>query len=100
MANVKKKSAGAEGTSLSEEKKVLTVVYIGPTVRKIALPNSRIFRNGLSAECNKLLAVVPGAKHLFVSIADYAEATKRLTDKTSVEAVMYSRVVDVLKELK
>lgn len=98
MASKSKKSASADGVATPE--KLAPVIYIGPTISQISLLNHCIFRGGLSAECEKLLTVVPGAKHLFVPTADFAAATSRLSDKTSVESVMYLRVVSALKEIK
>lgn len=53
----------------------------------------------MSVECEKLISVISGAKQLFVTTADFADAEKRLSDKTSVEAVMYSRVFAAMKEI-
>lgn len=99
MAN-DKKAAKAEGIVAPKEKVIPTLIYIGPTISQISLMKHKIYRNGLSVECEKLISVVPGAKHLFVTTADFADAEKRLSDKTSVEAVMYSRVVSEMKEIK
>ncbi|MBG6243589.1 MAG: hypothetical protein EKE20_18165 [Candidatus Symbiopectobacterium sp. Dall1.0] len=77
-----------------------TVIYIGPTIAQIPLLKHTLYRNGLPSECEKLLSVVPGAKHLFVTTADFADAEKRLADQTSVEAVMYSRALSAMKEIK
>ncbi|HBV6392398.1 TPA: hypothetical protein MD292_002578 [Klebsiella aerogenes] len=99
MSTIKKKSVKSEGDS-TPEKKERTVIYIGPTIRQISLLQHRLFRNGLSDECQKLLTVVPGAQHLFVATADFSTAKKNLQDKTSVESVMYARVVSAMKEIK
>ncbi|OUE50263.1 hypothetical protein [Citrobacter amalonaticus] len=99
MSTIKKKSVKSEGDS-TPEKKEKTIIYIGPTIRQISLLQHRLFRNGLSAECQKLLDIVPGAKHLFVATADLSTAQKNLLDKTSVESVMYARVVSAMKEIK
>ncbi|MEG0869812.1 MAG: hypothetical protein RSG77_22640 [Hafnia sp.] len=95
-----KKSAKAEGVATSKKGLVPTLIYIGPTIPQISLQKHKIYRNGLSVECGKLTDVLPGAKHLFVTTADFADSEKRLSDKTSVEAVMYSRVVAIMKEIK
>ncbi|EAW0638103.1 hypothetical protein NWI74_004358 [Salmonella enterica] len=94
-----KKTAKAAGAATLKKENIPTLIYIGPTIPQISLLKHRIYRNGLSAECEKLISVIPGAKQLFVTTADFADAEKRLSDKTSVEAVMYSRVFAAMKEI-
>ncbi|EDO2903775.1 hypothetical protein ABLX97_004619 [Salmonella enterica] len=94
-----KKNEKAAGAATPKKEPVPTLIYIGPTIPQISLLKHRIYRNGLSVECEKLISIIPGAKQLFVTTADFADAEKRLTDKTSVEAVMYSRVFAAMKEI-
>lgn len=100
MANGKKKVTQSDFDAVVKDKPVETLIYIGPTISNISLSNRRTFRGGLSPECERLIKVVPGAKHLFVRTSDFADAEKRLADKTSVEFAMHSRILAAMKEIK
>ena len=96
MANKKSSKEDIE----KKEDVAQTFVYIGPTIPQLSILKHKLFKNGLSPECKKLIAHIPGAKCLFVATSDCADAEKRLPDKTSVEYVMYSRVSSSIMEIK
>ena len=95
MANKKSSKEDIE----KKEDVAQTFVYIGPTIPQLSILKHKLFKNGLSPECEKLISHIPGAKCLFVETSDFADAEKRLSDKTSVEYVR-TRVSSSIMEIK
>lgn len=82
------------------ESKPSPVVYIGPTLRGLGLTNGTIFKNGHADIAAKIDCFVKGAHILFVTTSKFAKSTADLSDKTSVMAVMHSRVVAKAGDIK
>lgn len=72
MANKKSSKEDIE----KKEDVAQTFVYIGPTIPQLSILKHKLFKNGLSPECKKLISHIPGAKCLFVATSDFADAEK------------------------
>ncbi|MFR4350574.1 MAG: hypothetical protein ACLT3H_02775 [Roseburia sp.] len=83
----------------AENKSVVPVAYIGPTIPGVVIANT-IFSNGvgevLKKECEKL----PVIGSLIIQIKDLAQAKKQLEEKDTPINIYYTKVQQYLKEKK
>lgn len=71
------------------------VIYIGPSIQSLGISNRGCYIGGMPSGSDKLFELVPMAQVLFVSKTEFAAALLQLKNKTSVETVAYSKILEL-----
>lgn len=85
--------------SVKESKKAkqsAKVIYVGPTIKGIAIANT-IYAGGLPKELEEKLTELPAMKALLVTPEKLAETKRALQTAGSAEQICYQKVIDSMK---
>lgn len=103
MSETVKKDVPKEETAQPKKKatvkkaEVKPVMYLGPTIRGVAL-HGRVYRNGFTKAITEKMEEIPAFKQLFVPIGELSRAQKELQDTGSAIYVCYEAVSKEVKK--
>lgn len=93
-------TAAAVNAAESKNTKVAPVqqlVYVGPTIRGIAVENT-VFKNGLPEELKKKVEEVPAMKSLLVGVDNLAKVKAAMNREGSAESLCYKKILESIEK--
>lgn len=92
-----RETAAKTATNKKTAKNTEQVMYIGPSIHRVALRNT-VYSNGISPMLKEFCEKNPSAKALIVPVSELAGALADLKRGDSAIAVCYETICDLKKE--
>lgn len=78
--------------TVENKEKFETVIYCGPTLRKVDLRSNQVFNNGIPKLYETAMKECPAVRSLFVPVKNLTKVQAALTNSGSPESILYKKV--------
>ena len=76
----------------SNTKKTTTVIYCGPTIRKVDLRSNQVFNAGIPKVYEDVMKECPAVSSLFVPVSNLTHVQAALKNSGSPESILYKNI--------
>lgn len=77
-----------------------TVIYCGPTIRKVDLRQNQVFNAGIPETYSEVIQECPAIKSLIVPVSQLPKVKSALSVSSSPESILYKKVNTFLGGIK